>query len=485
MSRFAKSAFQAALAGWGKLQTALSASPTRGRGDRKAKGGFRPMVDLLEIRAVPATFAVTNLNDGAVGKAGDQPGTLRQAIFDANAAAGADEIVFTGAGAAGTITLTNGELTVNTNITIIGTGVGNLIVDGNLAGRVFNFTAGTSTVTDMTIQRGSAGGGAGARAGDAPVLTLRRVLLTGNVGNGNGGGAMVTSGTMTIIDSTIDNNTSANNGAGLRVNNTGTLFVRNSTISNNTTTTAARDGGGIHVSSAGATLRIFNSTVSGNTTTDDGGAIAVTNGSRAFLYNNTMASNVSAQQGEGVAVFNPGSVISNLTSNIIANNNSTGTTNEDMTAGAGRITVEASNLVEVGTGNIVANGVNGSIVGVDPNLGALADNGGLTRTQAFAGAAIDAGRLSVPGVRRTLTTAYRPTSRHACAESGICWSLGGWKRCTSVGAARMACDAMRAIPLVNQEVGLRRRTLDGEAVRARKQLPISGLVGPRATLASG
>ncbi len=48
----------------------------------------------LETRRVLATFAVSNLLDGPVSRSGDLPGSLRQAVFDANATEGADEIEF-------------------------------------------------------------------------------------------------------------------------------------------------------------------------------------------------------------------------------------------------------------------------------------------------------------------------------------------------------------------------------------------------------
>src|SRR5262249_4860071 len=47
----------------------------------------RPCVELLEDRLAPATFLVTTNNDAG-------PGSLRQAIISANAAAGADTINF-------------------------------------------------------------------------------------------------------------------------------------------------------------------------------------------------------------------------------------------------------------------------------------------------------------------------------------------------------------------------------------------------------
>jgi hypothetical protein len=44
-------------------------------------------LELLEERTLPTTFTVSNLNDSGAG-------SLRQAIIDANTAAGADTIVF-------------------------------------------------------------------------------------------------------------------------------------------------------------------------------------------------------------------------------------------------------------------------------------------------------------------------------------------------------------------------------------------------------
>ncbi len=49
-------------------------------------------VEELEARVAPATFTVVNANDSGAG-------SLRQAILDANAAGGADDIAFSGVSA--------------------------------------------------------------------------------------------------------------------------------------------------------------------------------------------------------------------------------------------------------------------------------------------------------------------------------------------------------------------------------------------------
>src|SRR5262249_29389479 len=73
-------------------------------------------LEALEDRTVPSTFLVETLAD-------DGPGSLRQAIHDANATVspGPDEIVFA-AGLTGTITLTSGQLDILDALVIDGPG---------------------------------------------------------------------------------------------------------------------------------------------------------------------------------------------------------------------------------------------------------------------------------------------------------------------------------------------------------------------------
>jgi hypothetical protein len=74
-----------------------------------------------------ATFTVSNLADSG-------PGSLRQAVLDANAAAGPDDITFT---VVGTITLTSGQITITDPLVIHGPGAGALTVSGNDLSRIF------------------------------------------------------------------------------------------------------------------------------------------------------------------------------------------------------------------------------------------------------------------------------------------------------------------------------------------------------------
>src|SRR5262245_45246285 len=92
--------------------------------------------------AQAAAFTVGNLND--IG-----PGSLRQAIDAANAAAGADQITFA-ANVTGTIVLTTGQLAITDSVSITGPGADDLTISGNNASRVFYLYNGRNVI-DVTI----------------------------------------------------------------------------------------------------------------------------------------------------------------------------------------------------------------------------------------------------------------------------------------------------------------------------------------------
>ena len=81
-------------------------------------------LERLEDRTVPSIFTVTNTGDngGVNPNPGDGTGTLRQAIIDANANSGADDIVFNIAGGGlNTIRLASALPTITDAVTIDGT----------------------------------------------------------------------------------------------------------------------------------------------------------------------------------------------------------------------------------------------------------------------------------------------------------------------------------------------------------------------------
>ena len=207
-----------------------------------------------------ATFTVMNLNDNGAG-------SLRQAIIDANATAGADTIDFQ-AGLTGTITLASALPQITQDLTINGPGADVVTVSGASAFQVFNIAGGvTVSISGLTISNGNAGffssGGGGAQ--NFGTLTVTNSTFSFNSAAGNGGGILNnTGGTLTVTNSTFSFNSAAGNGGG--INNTGgTLTVTNSTLSFNS---AAGSGGGIVNL---GTLTITDSSFSGNSASIGGG----------------------------------------------------------------------------------------------------------------------------------------------------------------------------------------------------------------------
>ena len=247
-------------------------------------------VEALEDRRMLATFTVSNLIDGAVVAAGDLPGSLRQAIFDANNTAGDDEIVFNGT--VGTIALSAGELAITGPLDIAGPGQSELTIDagdgmngvfGDGDGwRIFNIDDGNSAITiDVTIR------GLTLTGGDVKDAAAQ---MTNEVGEG--GGAILTRENLTVIDSTISGNSvlrddtgvysSGGTGGGGISNRGGELVVSGCTLMGNTCLSYGSygfdgsepigSGGGIY--SRDGSLTVMDSTITGNSANNQGGGIA-------------------------------------------------------------------------------------------------------------------------------------------------------------------------------------------------------------------
>ncbi len=136
------------------------------------------------------------------------PGSLRQAILNANAAGGDNIITFT---ATGTITLASALPAITANTVISGPGTNLLTVSGNGTSRVFTMSGGTTNVlAGMTIANAAianAGGGAGIL--NAGSLTISNCVIRNNVISGGFGGGIYTSGCLTLLNSLLLSNTSS------------------------------------------------------------------------------------------------------------------------------------------------------------------------------------------------------------------------------------------------------------------------------------
>ena len=285
----------------------------------------------------------------------------------------------------GGISAYGGDLTVQNNSLIGGSGAGNQSGNGEGGGIHFD-SDGRLLINNSEIsynQSNSRGGGVNAYyCGDQ--LNLEASTISNNFTDGSDGGGLWTDCTTTINDSTFANNQalyasggSLNGGA---IYNNGTLTVVNSTFYNN----SAQNGGAIYNSSG--LLTVANSTFDGNSTTNDGGAIM--NWSTLNLTNSTFFDNSASADGGGVWNYDAATVTNNtfsgnseaiynlgtlhLKNSILANS----TSGDDCT-NAYILATDTNNLIENN------NGCGTPISTADPNLGPLQDNGGPTETMAL------------------------------------------------------------------------------------------------------
>ena len=329
--------------------------------------------------------------------------------------------------ATGTLTMT--DCVISNNTTGKG-GDGTQFGGSGGRGAGIYFGPGTLTMTNVAVTGNHTGQGGGPHSGNsgdaggmwigndslpnqATNVNLHKVTVTDNttaaaVANGDtgtGGGIVVIQGTTTMTDSTVRNNhtgdapsTSAGRGGGIF--NSATLTIRNSLISGNSTGDNSfgsnNNGGGI---ASFSSLTLINSTVSGNSTGAEtagiGGGVFVFN--FATLINCTITGNSTpGDHANGVGGF--GSVIT-LANTIVAGNGDSPNDKdlENTLFSAPTFVSQGHNLIGNADGVSAFNGVGDQIgttaAPLNPHLGPLADNGGLTLTHALLSnsTALDAG----------------------------------------------------------------------------------------------
>ena len=384
---------------------------------------------LGSLQANAATFVVNDTADVVDATPGDgvcetSTGngtcTLRAAILEANALAGADTVtlpagiygITTGIPSMGSDTSAIADFDITADLEIAGAGPGVSIVEGNYEvsegwDRAFEIAAGaTVSISGVTIRRGSVATGAGIRnagtlalsdceirengAGFYPITipgggisndgtaTITRCDIAENSAWGDAGG-IANAGTLDIDDSAVHGNRAVSGGG---IVNGGTLNIRNSTIDGNTahglfsSALLVREGAGAGIFDTGGSAGLEHTTVSGNLVDSN----LPVGGSFIPDYYGT---------GAGLGVAN-GVTTSGFTlrSTIVAGNtHDYGATDND--CGTPAPTSLGHNLD--GDGTCMLTGT-GDLPSTDPMLGPLADNGGPTPTRAVpaGSAAIDA-----------------------------------------------------------------------------------------------
>lgn len=291
----------------------------------------------------------------------------------------------------GTLKIIGGKITDNE--------AGN-VGDAGYGGGICNTTGASLIVENAEISGNTATGpinyGIGGGIHNNGDATLTKCGLSNNFSQ-NVGGGIYNKSTLTVDKCTIDGNTADLGGGAYHTS--GDLTVTNSTLSGNTATNG--QGGGL---CSDATTLIRNSTISGNQSQYEGGGVCAFD-STLDIYNSTIANNSAGMGGPmygggGVYLGGGGPKVT-LRSTLVAGNNDTfaPTSYPDVYDYGGSLYVYNS-LIQDPNGHGIADGVDGNIVGKDPMLSPLADNGGPTLTHALqlGSPAINAGENPAPAL---------------------------------------------------------------------------------------
>jgi RTX calcium-binding nonapeptide repeat (4 copies) len=241
---------------------------------------------------------------------------------------------------------------------VLGPGANRITVSGRDQYRVLLVGAGASgtEVSRLTLADGNSpdSGGAIRTAAD---LTVSESVITGSAAVNDGGGIYAYPNDVRVENSTISGNTATDDGGGLYAYN-GEIEIVNSTVSGNSASgVSVNTGGGLWMGSGdnGGTLNVRNSTVSDNRAENGGGVYG--SGTHTSLV---------------------------LAGSLIAGSTATGDGDDLFGNGFGDSGVDSAAFNLIGDpGNSGVTTAGGNLIGVDPLLSPLADNGGPTPTRAL------------------------------------------------------------------------------------------------------
>ncbi len=342
--------------------------------------------------ALAATFIVSNADDTG-------PGSLREAIGQAEANATADEITFD---ADYTIVLGSSLPDITTDIIISGNGWEHTVIDGgNTPGgtdgvRAFLITTGFLTLDAVTVSN---------CYGSAVINTSSGQLLVTNSQLSQNkaiyGGAIGSSGPATIETTSFISNESS--GGGAIYTDGSTLQATGCTFFNNSST-----GGSVHTGWGGAvgvrwaaTAGLTNCTFSDNSAEQRGGAIYVDHNATATFSFVTISRNVATVIDSGIYVQDSATNV-DITHSIV--------TDKCRDDGSGASITSLGFNLDAGDTCGFDVGMN-DLINDNPQLGTLQDNGGPTVTMALPASspAVDAGDVTCGAVTTDQRGLGRPS----------------------------------------------------------------------------
>ena len=168
---------------------------------RRSSTRARFAARLMAVLAASAPIAINAADITVVTDADSGVGSLRQAMLDAVAG---DRILFDPSLSGSTISLNSMLPVIDQDLTIVGDGAPNLVIDGAGTNRVFFVQSGSVEISELTIRNGAAIGGAGGSGG----------VGGGGGGLGAGGAIFVDSTAVVTISALTIEDSSAVGGAG-------------------------------------------------------------------------------------------------------------------------------------------------------------------------------------------------------------------------------------------------------------------------------
>lgn len=274
-------------------------------------------------------------------------------------------------------------------------------------GAIYIYSDNNTTISNSDfLNNETANEGGAIYASYASNVSLIDSEVSGNTAAGRGGGIrfdMYDFDEVNIIGCTIDSNVSGEYGGAIDFGEYLTVVVSNTTVSNN----SANGGAGLNFDDVYIDATINNSTITANTSSNGGGGVYINAGSALTVNQSTISANIAqgtaSQSYGGGGISIGGAPIGNdpavvtLSGTIVSGNTSAlagladiSLYNSDPTA-TGSFTATNSLIGEVDP-RVTSNGTN-NVTSTNPMLGALADNGGATKTMALltGSPAIDAG----------------------------------------------------------------------------------------------
>lgn len=358
-------------------------------------GVLPALAPAVPVRAAPTTYYANVGTDGSAAVAdcavqANTDCTLREAIQAANTNVGADTVVLKNlltyaltVGPTGSNDNTTGDLNITDSVAIVVSGNGEAIIDASgmtpARDRVLTVSAGTVSITGVTVRNGQTSGNGGGILNTGGTLTVASCVISNNQTQDSGGGiANVGASASTTLQSSIVSGNSMTSagafvgGGGIYNASGGQVTVTNGSIAGNTANGLNSAGGGIYNINSGTQMTLTNTTVSGNqtiSTNGDGGGIENFSATLIVQGGSNIDTNIARRDGGGIAAL-LGQVT--VTASSVSTNQAKGNGLASSGVGGGiessgaTVTIQSGSTIRGNAANYLGGGIyNSSLSGVN------------------------------------------------------------------------------------------------------------------------